>query len=425
MGITQEDHNKILFIAKLGRALHAYGSNAHKIESILQIVSHNLGLEAQFFSTPTSLIGSFKFSDQEYGVLERCAPGSVHLERICLINDVADDVASGDIDAKEGIKRLDAIEVQVERYSRWIMLFIFGLASLSVSIVLGAKGFDLIPSFVIGLIVGTITLLSDRIKKLSHLSDIICAFFGALIAGISHHFFPSISPEIVLLAGLIYLMPGLSITVATVELATQNYVAGSARLVGASMSLLKIFIGVIGGTGVISFYFPGVTSLTSLSIHSFHSFPTLLKLSTALEQSLPDWSQWVSIFLSAICFTILFRAHIRDMLWIIITAFTVSIAYKIGNFYGGVQLAAFIGALVVSSGSNLFARIMKRPVSIIQFPGILFLVPGLVSYRSLNLIANKDVITGVQGAVSVGIIAMIIVGGLLCGNILINPKREL
>ncbi|MBF0297968.1 MAG: threonine/serine exporter family protein [Oligoflexia bacterium] len=422
MGITTEDHKKIQFIAKLGRALHAYGSNAHKIESILKKVSSNLGLEAQFFSTPTSLLGSFKFADHEYGILERCAPGSVHLQKICLINDTADAVAQGEIGIEEGIEQLDFAQVLPERYPSWIMLITFGLASLAVSIVLGATIIDLIPSFIIGLLVGLITILSDKFTKLAHLSDIVCAFMGALITGVAHYFFPLISEEIVLFSGLIYLMPGLSITVATVELATQNYVAGSARLVGAAMSLLKIFIGVLGGTGIISIYL----SHSSVNSSTNHALALSHSLLQVLSLPMPDWSQWISIFLSAVCFTILFKANLQDMFWIVLAAFSVSIAYKIGNFYGGVQLAAFLGALAVSSGSNLFARLVKRPVSIIQFPGILFLVPGLVSYRSLNLIAkDQDVISGVHSAVSVGIIAMIIVGGLLCGNILINPKREL
>ncbi|MBF0315175.1 MAG: threonine/serine exporter family protein [Oligoflexia bacterium] len=405
MGISKQDHDKILFVAKLGRSLHEYGSNAHKIETILKTVSSSLKMDAQFFSTPTSLVGSFRFPGEEYGVLERCAPGSVHLERICLINDVADQVLQGKMNPYDGVKRLEAIDSLEERYPAWVMLATSGFASLSVSIVLGAGLFDLLPSFVIGLLVGVISLLSSKLAKLAHLGDIFCAFFGAVIAAVSSYFFPSISEEIVLLAGLIYLMPGLSITVATVELATQNYVAGSARLVGAGMGLLKILIGVMGGSGLVSHYLPRP-----------HHLP---------HHSLPDWLQWGSILISAISFAILFRAHIRDIIWIIITAFTVSIAYKVGNYYAGVQLAAFAGALSVSAGSNLFARLLNRPVSIIQFPGILFLVPGLVSYRSLNMMASSDVISGVHSAVSVGIIAMIIVGGLLCGNVLINPKREL
>ena len=50
----------------------------------------------------------------------------------------------------------------------------------------------------------------------------------------------------------------------------------------------------------------------------------------------------------------------------------------------------FIATVVVALASNLFARILKAPVSIYLIPGILPLVPGLGMYRTVYYIINQD-----------------------------------
>jgi len=47
------------FVLKMAEALHRYGHPAHRLEESLAATSKKLGLEAQFFSTPTSIFASF------------------------------------------------------------------------------------------------------------------------------------------------------------------------------------------------------------------------------------------------------------------------------------------------------------------------------------------------------------------------------
>ena len=47
------------FILRLGKALHRSGYAAHRLEAILERAAVRLGLDAQFFSTPTSIFASF------------------------------------------------------------------------------------------------------------------------------------------------------------------------------------------------------------------------------------------------------------------------------------------------------------------------------------------------------------------------------
>ena len=50
---------EIRFILALAKALHRYGTPAYRLEEALEVVGDKLGLDAQFFSTPTSIFASF------------------------------------------------------------------------------------------------------------------------------------------------------------------------------------------------------------------------------------------------------------------------------------------------------------------------------------------------------------------------------
>ncbi|HZU53973.1 MAG TPA: threonine/serine exporter family protein, partial [Holophagaceae bacterium] len=53
---SQDD--QIAFILKLGRALQAYGTPAHRFEEAMEAVARRLGLDGQFFGMPTGFFAS-------------------------------------------------------------------------------------------------------------------------------------------------------------------------------------------------------------------------------------------------------------------------------------------------------------------------------------------------------------------------------
>ena len=76
------DDARVLFLIKLGRALHETGFPAPHLEAALGRVAKRLELPAQFFSTPTSLFCAFGEGTAQRTHLERVEPRSAEsLER--------------------------------------------------------------------------------------------------------------------------------------------------------------------------------------------------------------------------------------------------------------------------------------------------------------------------------------------------------
>lgn len=57
---------------------------------------------------------------------------------------------------------------------------------------------------------------------------------------------------------------------------------------------------------------------------------------------------------------------------------------------GSCVMGSFFGALMVTTYSELMARIIKTPASMFYVPGIFPLVPGITAYSTINLLAQKN-----------------------------------
>ena len=91
----------------------------------------------------------------------------------------------------------------------------------------------------------------------------------------------------------------------------------------------------------------------------------------------------------------------------------------------GLELGVFVGALVVGAASNLYARFLNRPATVILVPGILLLVPGSIGFRSLASLLDREVVLGVETAFRMVLMAVALVAGMLVSNVIAPPKRVL
>ncbi len=106
---SQSSRQKINFILCLGRALHAHGYPAHRLEEVLEKAAERLGLHAQFFSTPTSMMVGFGPQDDQQTFLLRVKPGEVNLGKLAELDDVTIGVLRGAYDPVEGTRLIDRI----------------------------------------------------------------------------------------------------------------------------------------------------------------------------------------------------------------------------------------------------------------------------------------------------------------------------
>jgi len=329
----------------------------------------------------------------------------VDLGRLSELDRVLAGVAAQTVDPAEGSRRVDAILAHPPRYGAVSLTLAFMVASGGAARFFGGGWREVAAALLIGLLTGLLAAWTARPgwtgRIFEPLAATVAAFVAVGAAALTH----PVSPYVATLGGLIVLLPGLTLTVAINELATRHLVSGSVRLIGACALFLMIGFGVALGTRAAGFLF-GLQG-------------------TVDPAPLPGWTEWLALVTAPFAFTVLFQAEARDAGWIFLAGMVAYLGARFGARLLGPELGVFLGSFLVGTASNLFARLKDRPASVMLVPGIMFLVPGAIGFRSLSSLIARDVVSGVETAFLVTLVAAALVTGLLLANVAASPRRAL
>lgn len=392
----------IAFVLRLGRALHQYGYPAHRVEAVMERAAQQFELQGQFFTTPTSIFAAFGALEEQRTYLMRVEPGESDLGKLAALDEVTRQVLRGKISPARGAQRIDEILAAPSPYGWPLTIAAFGLASAAASRFLGGGEREILVAGWLGLMIGMLAFLTSKWQALGRVFELASAFAVSICATIIATQLGTRSVANDILAGLIVLMPGLTLTTAMTELSTRHLVSGTARLSAAFVIFLELGFGVAVG---------GIMMRTLLGE------PKLLEL-----VALPAWTLWLALIIAPLAFTVLLRAQPRDAIWIVISGVLAFIGSQFGAQVLGAELGVFLGALTVSIASNLYSRLLDRPSTITLVPGILLLVPGSVGFRSLASLMDKEVIPGIETAFKMILIAVALAAGILVGKIVAPPR---
>lgn len=396
----------VAFVVRFGRALHRYGLASNRIEDALTAVASRLGSTGQFFATPTAIFASLDHNGDNRTVLIRVEPGDVNLEKLSRLDELLRSVISGRIHPADALRSVDEIDASRPRFGPVHVVAGFALASATASRFFGGGWREFIVCGLIGLCTGALATQASRSPGRFRVFEPLAAFLAGAIAAGATILLDPMSVFVATCAGLIVLIPGLTLTMAMSELATRNLAAGTVRLGSATLVFLQIAFGVAVGLRVGEKLF-GAHMATP-------------------PAALPDWTLAPALLLAAAAFTILFQARLRDMGWIAAAGALSYVSARVGSELGGApEIGAFVGALTLGLASNLHARLLNRPASVTLVPGIVLLVPGSVGFQSLSSLIAKDVVNGMEMAFTMGMIGVALVTGLLLAGAIIMPKRSL
>src|SRR3546814_3609193 len=116
----------------------------------------------------------------------------------------------------------------------------FGLASASVAGLLRLPWLDIGTAGLIGLLVGVVDWVSATRPRLREANEAISAMLAATVAILVAKFVGPLNLNTVVIAALIVLMPGMSLTNAVNELTSQNLISRSEEHTSELQSLMRI-----------------------------------------------------------------------------------------------------------------------------------------------------------------------------------------
>jgi uncharacterized membrane protein YjjP (DUF1212 family) len=405
------------FLIELAERLHKYGASSPRLEMAISGAAQRIGLSAEVWSSPTAIIISFAdLAQGEEGRLAqatqvvRLPPGDVNLDRLCRADEIADRVIAGELDLREGFRLLRALELPDTRSQKVALVGSYGLSAGAIdALFLHSTWVDVLVATAVGLLIGGITILSATRPRLAVASDAICAMVATLVAIVFSAFVTPLAIKSVVLAGLIVLVPGMTLTTAVREISSQHLVSGMARMGGAMATLLKLTFGVAAATTVCTVF--------GIEARDFEL------------PALAAWLDYPALLVAAVAFAMLFRAAWRDWPVVIGAVIVGYLATRLGGMVSvnlpAAPFGVFLGGLLLSALSNLYARYAGRPGAVVREPGILLLVPGSVGFRSVSFLLERNATLGFDTGILLVTLLISLVGGLMFGELLVAPRRSL
>jgi uncharacterized membrane protein YjjP (DUF1212 family) len=389
----------------IGRAYHQAGIPTDILEEILHAIAVSLGVELQVNALPTSLTVAVGAGTAQRLVILRLEPGRLHLRKLALLNTVYRRILERAIDIEATLTEISSIDANVRPRPPIVTVLAYALLSLGAAVLLGAGPREIQVSTLVGLSTGAIGAAADRYESINRLFEVLAAFVATLVVAAYERFVGPIALYIAIIAGVVQLLPGFTLTTALHELVSRHLVAGTARLGAVLVTLLSLGCGFALALAIV-----GPAMLPAPSLSPVRS-PGLLVLPAAV--------------IMAAAISIILRARARDFGWVCVSCLVAIVATRIFGALPGHQVAAFGSAFVVGILTNFAARYLRIPQPVMLIPGILILVPGSLSYQSILSVFQTDLTNAVSLAVDAVLASIFIVAGTLLSQLVIRPFPRL
>ncbi|MFO1055280.1 MAG: threonine/serine exporter family protein [Planctomycetota bacterium] len=392
------------FVVRLGLALHSHGAHAARVESAMTALARRFELIGNFFALPTSIHVGFGPLGQQTVFLVRTEPGSQDLGRLAALDALLVRTVGG---LPLAAARTELGQILQDRRALPVLVELgaHACAAAAAGVFLSAGPRDVLAATALGFCSGGIARGLGARADTRVLADAVAAFVVALSAALLAAISPSIHVGKLTLAGVIYLLPGFTLTTAVTEIATRHLASGTARFAGASASFLTLAFGAALGWHV--------------------GFALVGRPEPAPIEALPVWSIAAALLLAPTAYATLLRVARRDIGIVFASCLVAFAGSRLGAAAFGAELGAFGAALVVGTFANAVARRLDRPASIPLVPGLFLLVPGSIGFASLEALFQKDAQQGLITASTMMLVATALVAGVLMANVLLPSRRVL
>lgn len=386
----------ITFLGELAKAMHVSGANSHDLERHVHQLGQRFGVESHCFALPTMLTITLETAHQgQQSRLVRLPTYDYNMTRLIALKDIIRKLHSlSQLD--EARHQLSQITQAPSPWQPWQMVLCGFVLSSCIALLLGGGLPEMLLAGLVGLLFVLAMLLLSPRQGLSPVLPVLLCGFAALCTYALTLVIPVTSPFVVILAGIVLLLPGFTITIAMIELATGNLLAGTGRLAGAFILMLMMGAGVAIGTTLGTQWLP------------YRTLSTLEKL--------PDWTVWPCIALLGATLLVFLQAPWRAlhiMMGACLLAFAVSSTM---SAWLGPVAGAFTGAFSVALAGHLYQRMSGEPGILVQIPGLITLVPGSVGFKGLHALMEQDNLAGISTMTSMVITGAALVIGTLLAN---------
>ncbi|MCQ2109983.1 MAG: threonine/serine exporter family protein [Bacteroidaceae bacterium] len=349
---------------RAGRILLESGAEIHRVQETMERIALHYGFPMTHHFVLSN--GIFASGRNGYSNIDFIPFKGAQLDKVAVINQLSREIEHDSLTLADARRQIEEINLMPAK-PLWEQLLYAALGCAGFCGIFGGSILDCVASAVIAVIAWAFTLyiagknISKPLTNIlgSALCTTLCILFMNL--GFGQNFGNMIVGTIILL------IPGVAFTNGIRDLAGQDYLAGSARLLDAIMTFLCIAIGVSVTLMADSYIEGGVIQLTGQTYDPF-----ILKMPCQL----------ICAFVGTFAFAAIYGIERREYAasGIVGTLGWLGFYISYFRFECSSAEATFVATLTIAAASRLFAVWRKRPSTIYIISGMLPLVPGAGIY---------------------------------------------
>ena len=410
------NYEKVLDLAmKIGVGILSSGGSVSRVETAVDRICSAYGVEeVSCAAFPSMVIASIKLKDgHEYSLMKRVTSASNNLSLLEKFNQLSRDICHYKYQPDEALQKYSDIANSKTR-NKWITILGASLVSGIYCIFFGGTIADVLPALMVSF---CMSLLNELLSKHS-LNAYATTFLLSLVGGVLSVLLCKLLNIIglpcqgayVMIGTIMILIPGLLTTNAVRDMFTGDLMSGTFQLLNGVLLAVVIAAGY------------GVSILALSPIADFLKFDLAYigwyNISPADELWFKALMLMISGSLGSIAVCLFFNLNFKRIGWALLAS-VLSLGVFVGmltifnynNDY--IFLIALVPSLFAAIISEVLARIIRIPTTIILVPAIIAVVPGSSLYYTMEAIVSPYMAT--QSALEWGVVCLLTLLGIAVG----------
>ena len=364
---------------------------AEVCQPVAIIESRLLRIARRYTSAPTRIVALPTVLLIQIGEHTIEIDGSTHsslqLDAAGRIDDIATLAEAGAVTPADATAAVAHARKQPPRFGKLATIGAYALTTVGFGMMINPTWASLPGYLFLGLVVGTIVMISSPLPSLTPVLPTLSALVVTLLATwfvadtANDGLLRVISPA------LVATLPGMALTTGATELASAQIISGSSRMVYGAAQLALLVFGVIMGVHLAGEVAPQAPS-----------------------PQLGAWSLYLAIVVVAFGLSVYLSAPPGSLFWLMAAIAVALMTQQLAGRFFSPAHAGFLGAALAVVFANLAARIRTAPPAVVMMLASFWsLVPGAMSFMAVSQAAtggNADVASMGQAGAAILSIAL-------------------
>ncbi|WP_411733329.1 threonine/serine exporter family protein [Paeniglutamicibacter sp.] len=399
----------LIFALDLAETMFRYGAGALEVETSVIAVTAALGLSHTDVDITNQSI-HLNFSPPEgesYSMLRVVRSWTSNFAGLAHVHRLVSDIVSGGVTRQQSVDRLREISRRPKPFPRWMIASAAGAFAAFFVVFIGGSLLGAAIAFISSLAVGQIIQYASRWRVPEFFSIAAASFVITAIAVLGHALHAPMDPALVVAGGILLLLPSARFVSALQDAINGFPVTAAGRFFSAALTYAAILTGIMAA--LVGGELLGAPEMDVRAIDTI---------------SYPGWLLAALVVAAVIMGAITEQSDPKLLLPTgAIALLGYLILLGIQALGVGDRAAPAVAATFVGLAGRWVAYKMRAPQLVLAAPAIVFLLPGLMIFRSMYGIVFEvgDMSSAMVDMITAFTIMMAIAGGVVFGDTIARP----